>query len=148
MALITSTYCQVLPRILTLCVREPLVLVTDFRNLLCTWASVKCLATSYCSWCVLWTFVCSAEVCKLPQCEQMRYKNSPRALNAGETLRSSQPFWFCFEVQHPLLAARQEEQAGDNMEDIFLNKLIPTQPSVQLDHSERTGKAGHRSISL
>lgn len=45
--------------------REPLVLATDFRNL-CTRASVKSLAMSYCSWCVFWTFVCSAEVCKLP----------------------------------------------------------------------------------
>lgn len=33
-ALITSTYCQVLLRILPLGMREPLVLATDFRNLL------------------------------------------------------------------------------------------------------------------
>lgn len=36
--------------------REPLVLVTDFRNLLCAWASVKCLIVPG---------VCSGHLCAL-----------------------------------------------------------------------------------
>lgn len=63
--LITSTYCQVLLRILPLGMREPLVLATDFRNLLRVGVSAKLLVMCYCSWFVFWTLMCSAEVCKL-----------------------------------------------------------------------------------
>ena len=64
--LITSTYCQVLLRILPLRVREPLVLATDFRNVLWVGVSAKLPVMRYCSWFVFWTLMRSAEVCKLP----------------------------------------------------------------------------------
>ena len=64
--LITSTYCQVLLRILPLGVREPLVLATDFRNILWVGVSAKLPVMRYCSWFVFWTLTRSAEVCTLP----------------------------------------------------------------------------------